>query len=152
MTVAEELAIGFDALTAGQLMEKDVQFGYRRTKGDVLASLMIEGFGSVPIVDGYYRLVGIVTEFDLLAALDYGEKLSDVSAQELMTRDPVRVMADTSAAALIEVLRTHRLIRVPVVDRHGKLMGIVARRDILKGYLASNPDAAPAAQEVIADW
>ena len=70
----------FDRLRVADLMEKEVQFGHEQTKGDVLASLMIEGFGGVPIVDGNQRLVGIVTEFDLLAVLDTGKKLSDISA------------------------------------------------------------------------
>ena len=51
----------FDHLRVADVMEKDVQFGHEQTKGDVLASLMIEGFGGVPIVDGNQRLVGIVT-------------------------------------------------------------------------------------------
>ena len=46
-----ESKLKFERLTVAQLMEKDVQYGYTQTKADVLASLMVEGFGSVPIVD-----------------------------------------------------------------------------------------------------
>jgi CBS domain-containing protein len=40
---------------------------------------------------------------------------------------------------LIGVLQTNHLIRVPVVDQDGKLIGIVARRDIVRGYLSAAP-------------
>ena len=131
----------FDRLKVGDLMEKEVQFGHKETKGDVLASLMIEGFGGVPIVDRKQRLLGIVTEFDLLAVLDTGKKLSDISASQIMTHETVSVTPDTDIRTLIYVLQTNHMIRVPVVDnKEEKLIGIVARRDILLGYVSSEPE------------
>jgi CBS domain-containing protein len=131
----------FDRLRVADIMEQEVQLGHEQTKGDVLASLMIEGFGGVPIVDGNQRLVGIVTEFDLLAVLDSGKKLSDISAGQIMTREPISVTPHTDIRTLIYVLQTNHVIRVPVVDnKDGKLLGIVARRDILLGYVSSNPE------------
>jgi CBS domain-containing protein len=122
-------------------MEKEVQFGHKETKGDVLASLMIEGFGGVPIVDRKQRLLGIVTEFDLLGVLDTGKKLSDISADQIMTHETVSVTPDTDIRTLIYVLQTNHVIRVPVIDnKEGKLIGIVARRDILLGYVSSEPE------------
>ncbi len=131
----------FDRLRVADIMEQEVQLGHEQTKGDVLASLMIEGFGGVPIVDGNQRLVGIVTEFDLLAVLDSGKKLSDISAGQIMTREPISVTPHTDIRTLIYVLQTNHVIRVPVVDnKDGKLLGIVARRNILLGYVSSNPE------------
>ena len=131
----------FDRLRVADIMEQEVQLGHEQTKGDVLASLMIEGFGGVPIVDGNQRLVGIVTEFDLLAVLDSGKKLSDISAGQIMTREPISVTPHTDIRTLIYVLQTNHVIRVPVVDnKDGKLLGIVARRDILIGYVSSEPE------------
>ena len=131
----------FDRLRVADIMEQEVQLGHEQTKGDVLASFMIEGFGGVPIVDGNQRLVGIVTEFDLLAVLDSGKKLSDISAGQIMTRETISVTPHTDIRTLIYVLQTNHVIRVPVVDnKDGKLLGIVARRDILLGYVSSNPE------------
>jgi CBS-domain-containing membrane protein len=129
----------FTQLTAADMMEKEVQCGHRQTKGDVLGSLMIEGFGGVPIVDDHLRLIGIVTEFDLLSALDQGRKLADLTAQEIMTDEVVQISPHTEMRTLIYILQTNHLIRVPVVDGDGKLIGIVARRDVVRGYLNSNP-------------
>ncbi len=78
--VTTQRQTGFDRLTVRELMERRVQYGSPRTKADVLASMMIEGFGAVPIVDDKQRLVGIVSEFDLLAALRRGKKRASLSA------------------------------------------------------------------------
>ena len=126
-----------DTMTAATFMEKNVQYGFRSTKADVLASQMIEGFGGMPIVDDERRLVGIVTEFDLLDALDRGLLLSELTAQQIMTGVLISVRKDMDAQRLIHLLKTNHLIRVPVVDQEDRLVGIVARRDILRSYLAT---------------
>jgi CBS domain-containing protein len=139
--VPDSAASFFDRLSVADIMEQEVQFGHERTKGDVLASLMIEGFGGVPIVDGNQRLVGIVTEFDLLSVLDSGKRLSDISAGQIMTHEMISVTSHTDIRTLIYVLQTNHVIRVPVIDnKDGKLIGIVARRDILLGYVSSEPE------------
>jgi predicted transcriptional regulator len=51
----------FDSMTVSKVMEKEVQFVRMRTKGDVIASLMIEGFGAVTVVENGRKLAGIVS-------------------------------------------------------------------------------------------
>lgn len=125
----------FGNMTAANLMEKNVQTGDKETSADMLATQMMEGFGSVPIVDSNGRLIGIVSEFDLLNALRKGKNLRDVVAGDIMTSNPVSITQSTDAVTAIDVLQNNHLIRVPVVDATGKLVGILARRDLLRGYL-----------------
>ncbi len=125
----------FGHLTVGAIMEKEVQSANKETEAEMLASFMMDGFGSVPIIDGQNKLLGIVSEFDLLTALRKGKKLNEVTAGEIMTPNPLSVTQDTNVMTLIDVLQNNHLIRVPVVDSAGKLIGIVARRDLLRGYL-----------------
>lgn len=125
----------FGQLTVRMIMEKEVQSADKETEADMVASYMMEGFGSVPIIDGNNKLLGIVSEFDLLNALRKGKKLNEITAGEIMTANPVSVTQDTNVMTLIDVLQNNHLIRAPVVDSTGKLIGIVARRDILRGYL-----------------
>jgi len=127
----------FSEMTVKQVMQKMVQSAHLKTKGDVIASLMIEGFGAVPVVDAKEKLLGIVSEHDLLAALDDGHKLGAVSAADIMTFNPYSIHPETSLPTLIHVFRSSDLIRVPVVDGNDKLVGIIARRDVLRAYLAS---------------
>jgi len=127
----------FPATTVGQVMEKRVQFAHLKTKADVIASLMIEGFGAVPVVDDQMKLVGIVSEHDLLAAMDDGHKLDVIAAGDIMTHNPYSVRPETTLPTLVHVLRASDLVRVPVVDAKDRLVGIIARRDVLRTYLAS---------------
>jgi CBS domain-containing protein len=128
----------FGKLTVGAIMEKQVQAAEKDTTAEMIASYMMDGFGSVPIVDENNKLVGIVSEFDLLAALRKGKKLQDVAAGEILTPNPVSVTQDTDVVTLMDVLQNNHLIRVPVLDNVGKLIGIVARRDLLRGYLQTS--------------
>lgn len=127
----------FDSMTVGQVMEKEVQSVRLGTKGDVIASLMIEGFGAVPVVENGRKLAGIVSEHDLLAAIDDGHRLDAVSAKDVMTSNPYSVRLETTLGTLVHVLRASDLVRVPVVDDKDKLVGIIARRDVLRTYLAT---------------
>ncbi len=128
----------FGHLTVGSIMEAQVQSATKDTGAEMLAAYMMEGFGSVPIVDDHSKLVGIVSEFDLLAALRKGKKLEDVTAGDILTANPVSVTKDTDVMTLVDVLQNNHLIRVPVVDNKGNLIGIVARRDLLRGYLQTS--------------
>lgn len=127
----------FDSMTVSQVMEKEVQYVRLRTKGDVIASLMIEGFGAVPVVENGKKLAGIVSEHDLLAAIDDRHRLSVVTANDVMTANPYSVKPETTLGTLVHVLRASDLVRVPVVDDKDKLIGIIARRDVLRTYLAT---------------
>lgn len=127
----------FDSMTVSQVMEKEVQFVRMKTKGDVIASLLIEGFGAVPVVDNGRQLAGIVSEHDLLAAVDDGHQLRAVSAKDIMTSNPYSVRSETTLGTLVHVLRASDLVRVPVVNKKDKLIGIIARRDVLRTYLAT---------------
>lgn len=127
----------FDLMMVKQVMQKQVQFAHLKTKGDVIASLMIEGFGAVPVVDAKDRLLGIVSEHDLLAALDDGRKLGAVVASDIMTFNPYSIHPEAMLTTLVHVFRASDLIRVPVVDANDMLVGIIARRDVLRAYLAA---------------
>lgn len=133
----------FDSMTVGQVMEKEVQYVRLRTKGDVIASLMIEGFGAVPVVENGRKLSGIVSEHDLLAAIDDHHHLDAVAAKDIMTSNPYSVRAETTLGTLVHVLRASDLVRVPVVDAEDKLIGIIARRDVLRTYLAAGEKRRP---------
>ena len=103
---------------------------------DKLAGVMIEGgFGSVPILAAEGKLVGIVSEFDLLKAVEEGKDLSQVTAGEIMTKDPITVGRNTPVMEIVQLLQKRHLIRTPVVYDDGKLAGVVSRRDIILGYL-----------------
>ena len=127
----------FDSMTVNQVMERDVQFVPLKMKGDLIAALLTEGFGAVPVVEKGRKLVGIVSEHDLLAAVDDHHQLSAVTAKDIMTPNPYSVRPETTLGKMVHVLRASDLVRVPVVNAKEKLIGIIARRDLLQAYLAT---------------
>ena len=127
----------FDSMTVSQVMEKDVQSVPLKMKGDLIAALLVEELGAVPVVEKGRKLAGIVSEHDLLAAVDDGHQLGAVRAKDVMTANPYSVRAETTLGTLLHVLRASDLVRVPVVDAKDKLIGIIARHDLLRTYLAT---------------
>jgi CBS domain-containing protein len=126
----------FATLKAEQFMEEVVSYYRVEDTGDRLAGVITEGgFGSVPILASDGKVVGIVSEFDLLKAITEGKQLSKVKAGDIMTKGVISVTQDTPAMEIIQLLQSKHLIRIAVVDAEGKLVGVVARRDILLGYL-----------------
>ena len=125
-------------LTVGQLMQDAVTTCTPRTDGSTLASLMTRrNFGSLPIVESDGTLVGIVTEYDLLQAMIEGRDLRKILATEIMSAHPVSVTEDQTLAQVAELFQDRYITRVPVV-RNKKLVGILARRDLLFGYMKAS--------------
>lgn len=126
----------FKTLKAEQFMQDVVTYYHVEDTIDRLAGAMSEcGFGSVPILATDGKLVGIVSEFDLLKAIEGGKEMAKVTAGEVMTKDPITVTRNTPAMEIVHLLQEKHLIRTPVVDADGKLAGVVSRRDIIQGYL-----------------
>ncbi len=134
----------FNKLDAGHFMESKVTTCFQSSKADRVAIAITTGhFGSMPVVDEERNLVGIVSEFDLLKALRAGKKLGEVTVKEVMTPQPVSVKEAVSAEELMKTLEERHFIRVPVVDEAGKVVGIVSRTDILKGYVQAETGDIP---------
>ena len=67
---------------------------------------------------------------NLISAVREGKDLQTVKAEEIMGQPPVCVEEDEPLESVIAKMTTHHIIRVPVV-RDGKLVGVIARVDIL---------------------
>jgi CBS domain-containing protein len=90
-------------------------------------------FGSLPIVEEDRTLVGLVSEYDLLQAMIEGRDLRKIMAVEIMSTHPVTATEDMKLEEVANLFQDRYITRVPVV-RNGKLVGILARRDLLFGY------------------
>jgi len=129
----------FKTLEAEQFMQDVVTTFRVEDTVDRLAGAMSEGgFGSVPILAKDGKLVGIVSEYDLLKAIEEGKEMTKVTAGEIMIKDPVTVSRNTLSMEIIHLLQDRHFIRTPVVDADGKLVGVVSRRDLIQGYLRAN--------------
>lgn len=125
-------------LTVGQLMQDAVTQCTARTDAATIAHLMTHrNYGSVPVVDEEGTLIGIVTEYDLLQAMIDGRDLRKIVATEIMSAHPLTVTEDQMLAQVADLFQDRYVTRVPVV-RNKKLVGILARRDLLFGYMKAS--------------
>lgn len=87
--------------------------------------------GVLPVVeDG--RLVGILTDRDICIALGTRNKTaSELTVGELETKDVVTCLPEDEVHTAMELMRRAKVRRLPVVDRHGKLKGILALNDLV---------------------
>lgn len=133
-------------MTASHMMEKEVISFEGGTSCHALAETMVEeNLGSIPIVDRAERLIGIVSEYDLLDAMRKGKELSRTTANEVMTQPAIAIPEEMPAEEINALLHSRHLIRVPVVDPENRLIGILARRDILGCYVVCESAIGPLA-------
>lgn len=132
------------------------------------AQIMLDqDISGLPVLSDDERLVGIITEGDLLRRCELGSFAEMDENQpprtraqaylhnkgwkvgHVMSRDVVAVTEDTSANRIAELMARHRIKRVPVL-RRDKLVGIVSRRDLLKQICLAPKDATAPGDEAIA--
>jgi predicted transcriptional regulator len=101
---------------------------------EVAATLVEHGINAVPVVADGDRLIGIVSEADLLA-LETGHsapgRAAPRTAREVMRQSVYTLSGDTDATAAARLMLRHRLKSVPVVAGE-RVVGMVARRDLLR--------------------
>ena len=94
---------------------------------DALTLMAEYKIGGIPVVDDDRILVGIVTNRDLRF-----EQNLDKLIDEVMTTELVTTNQSTNLEAAAEILQEHKIEKLPVVDKNGKLVGLVTYKDITK--------------------
>ncbi len=95
---------------------------------DALAIMKENKIGGIPVIDKDGRLVGILTNRDLRF-----EKDPQRPVRELMTKDGLITAVEGTTLQQAEgILQEHRIEKLPVVDKDGKLTGLITYKDILK--------------------
>lgn len=98
------------------------------TVRDALAIMAEYKIGGIPVVDDDKMLVGIVTNRDLRF-----ERKMDKRIDEVMTsKNLVTTNQSTDLEAAAEILQKHKIEKLPVVDKEGRLVGLVTYKDITK--------------------
>ena len=122
-------------MVARDIMNKIVTAAKKNTIGRDLAIKLLSGmYSGLPVVDDKGKVVGVVSEFDLLKALKEGKKLEQVTAEDIMSKNPICVSENTPVEEIIDLMMKHNIIRVPVV-RNDNLVGVISRCDILSSIV-----------------
>ncbi len=108
----------------------------RRAKIREAARLMHDNkIGSVLVVDEEGKLLGIVTERDIVFACAEGWKAEEHEVWEIMTENPITIRPSDTIGIALEKMGETGVRHLPVVDEHGRPVGVVAFRDIANTIL-----------------
>jgi CBS domain-containing protein len=123
-------------LTAGAIMTPNlVTVGPDASIEEAIELLLREQISGLPVLDDDDRLVGVITEFALLA-IAYDRRVKNHTVGQHMTRDLITVDVDDPISRVADLCIVHRVRRVPVV-KDGRLVGVIARRDVLRALVES---------------
>jgi IMP dehydrogenase len=105
------------------------------TLGDAMRLMRENKIGGIPIIDKNGKLVGILTNRDLRFEDDANRKVSELMTKENLITAP----EGTDLKKAETILRNYKIEKLPVVNKSGKLIGLITYRDILQLY--SHPNA-----------
>ncbi|WP_037305820.1 CBS domain-containing protein [Amycolatopsis orientalis] len=135
----------------GEVMRTQVLTVKPETPFKAIAVLLTSwGLSGAPVVDEKGRVAGVVSQRDLLEReTRHGflrfrprlrRKVRGSRADELMSRPAITVSRDAGVDEAVRLMEDHRVHRLPVVDDDAKLVGIVGRSDLLRGFLRTDSE------------
>lgn len=118
-----------------------------------VARLMVDNdCGEIPVVEDLSsrKLAGVITDRDIATRIvATGRNTAQACACDCMTAPAVSVTPDTSLEECCDLMETHQIRRVPVVDDDGSVVGIVSLADVVRN--ASTATTVAVVKEVSAD-
>ena len=126
-------------LTARAIMTEDVvTISPESSIQDAIELLLMQRISGLPVTNTEGHLIGIVSEFALLA-IAYDNKVREDSIAQHMTTEVFAVDASDPINKVADIFLVRRVRRVPVLE-NGRLVGLISRRDVLKAmYEAQAP-------------
>jgi len=156
MSDAREGAVAMNATVKDVMTTQVVAVRMNATYKEMAARLREQRISAFPVLDEDNRVVGVVSEADLLVkeALEYSApglvggilhhreqaKAAGISAADLMTKPPVTIGPNELVSRAARLMYSRKVKRLPVVNDDGRLIGIVSRADVLSVF--SRSDAA----------
>ncbi|MGW3148274.1 MULTISPECIES: CBS domain-containing protein [Streptomyces] len=122
---------------------------------------------ALPVLEGEGRVIGVVSEADLLPKEEFRDsdpdrfaqrqRLADLAkagaltAEELMSAPAVTVHADATLAEAARIMARRKVKRLPVINDVGMLEGVVSRADLLKVFLRSDDELTEEVRQEVVD-
>lgn len=149
---------GTPHIVSDVLTREVTSIGRGTTFKETVRLMQDRNVSAVPVLDEEGRVVGVVSEADLLPKEEFRDsdpdrrtqllRLSDlakaggVTAEELMTSPALTARPDTTLAQAARIMAHARVKRLPVVNEQDELEGIVSRADLLKVFLREDDEIA----------
>jgi CBS domain-containing protein len=128
--------------TVGDLMIKDVlTVEPSDTIGEAAEKMNAANVGAVVVVEDMVRIIGIVTERDLLRAVASRARAAEARVRQWMTADPFTIEPETTVEDAARIMFEHNFRHLPVV-KDGRALGIVSLRLLARWAFDQSVQAA----------
>ncbi len=97
--------------------------------------MMRHGVGGLPVIDKNNVVIGMITQRDIALA---GSDVSHLQVEDLMTADLIKGNEKTTLKEIVEAMIKTGIQRIPIVDKKGRLVGLVTQTSVIKGAIAYN--------------
>jgi CBS domain-containing protein len=103
---------------------------------EALKVLVNQGVTGLPVVDGKGKMVGVISEYDIIRQLSGHKQIKPSTFREKaeFSKKPFGLPESTLLKDIVKHFLDSRFRRIPIVDKKGKLTGIITRRDLMRVY------------------
>ena len=131
-------------------IKENISFNLETPISEIAAVIKDKSIGAVPIIDGQNKLVGIVSERDIVTKMVVEARDADLTtAQEIMTEEIISANLDDDLEQTIGVMKSKNIRHMPVTDSDGKLTDFFSIRDFLNAEIKSNQQVSRKHKNVV---
>jgi len=119
-------------LEAKDVMKTPVISAKKKASARDSALQLVSGrFSGMPVIDEEERVIGVITEHDLLDQVREGKDLGKLVVEDVMQKNPITVDVNTPLSDVLDIMLENGILRIPVTDGL-RLVGIISRSAILR--------------------
>ena len=156
--------MSIETIPVSDIMVRNVKTAEENQSINAIAKVMSENnIGSVVIVksnevEGLSGIIsGIITERDIVrmagaAQTSSSTTLLQLTARDIMSKPVVTINAESSIQDAIQSMKLNNIRRLPVVNREGRMVGIIADKDIFRAIINSQSLAASISENVVIEY
>ena len=131
-------------------IKENISFNLKTPISEIAAVIKDKNIGAVPIIDGQNKLIGIVSERDIVTKMVVEARDADLTtAQEIMTEEIISANLDDDLEQTIGVMKSKNIRHMPVTDSDGKLTDFFSIRDFLNAEIKSNQQVSKKHKNVV---
>lgn len=116
------------------LMQRRAAVKSDTTLREVAHKIMYTGLPGIPVVNNEREIVGVITEIDFIRAIKNGMNVDEITAEKIMTTDPVTADIEDSVDNVMELMLKSNFTMIPIL-KNSKLAGVLSRDAIMEAFL-----------------
>jgi len=131
-------------------IKENISFNLKTPISEIAAVIKDKSIGAVPIIDDQNKLIGVVSERDIVTKMVVEARDADLTtAEEIMTKEIISANLDDDLEQTIGVMKSKNIRHMPVTDSDGKLTDFFSIRDFLNAEIKSNQQVSRKHKNVV---